>query len=74
MIRTGGIAVYIDGDWKFTHVNYYNGSNWELVTPYVYDGGWKKVGAAGVNMVKFLTSAGEDLVTSDGKTFLVREF
>lgn len=72
MIR-GGVAVYTT-DWQFTHCKVYNGSTWVQAIPYVYNGtSWEKVGGAGVNMIPFLVSNGDDFYTSNNEQFLVRE-
>lgn len=70
----GGVAVYTGNDWHFCHCRVYNNNQWKMAYPYVYtNSAWNKSGGAGVNMIQFVTSDGKDLLTSDGKNFLVRE-
>lgn len=62
-----------DGDFKKYIPWVYNGTAWQAAIPYVYDGGWVAAGQTGELMLEFLTSAGENFVTSDGKIFMVRK-
>lgn len=66
------VALYNNG-FKKAIPMVYNGMDWVRATPYIYDAGWQPAGSAGTLMVKFVDSNGNELYTSNGELFLVRE-
>ena len=70
----GFVTVYQSNDFHKYVAFVKVGTTWRPAIPYVYyDGRWMPAGQTGEIMVEFLTSNGENFITSDGKTFMVRK-
>ncbi len=67
-------ALYTNNDWDLVVPYVYTNNQWVRAQPKCYtNNNWQTLGAAGVLMVKFITSDGQEFYTSDGELFLVRD-